>query len=130
MISNAIQIADKPTRASKMMSIERIAEKVCAIYRLPVVKVYTNDRHKITTCARSAIVAIAREFTWMSYPQIAKHFNMRSHTTAMNAASRGKQLIGFWNVRANVAFDRQLKPDELSTIRLCRYATDGQGGDE
>jgi len=65
--------------------IHEVKTVVAGIYGLPVSALESNCRKRIWAHPRQEAMKLARELTGASYPQLARHFGDRDHTTVLYA---------------------------------------------
>lgn len=65
-----------------------ILRTVSTIYGIAENRIRGSDRHKSISRARQIAMHITRNLTHMSYPEIARAFGRRDHTTAIRACKK------------------------------------------
>ncbi len=87
-VSRGTSSAPKLSRSRRPVRFETIVEEVCCLLAIDPNDLYGKGRHKRVVLGRSLIVALAREFTTMSFPEIARGLGRPSHSTVVTAHGR------------------------------------------
>jgi chromosomal replication initiator protein len=82
-------IDDKPRRITPDLILTAVAEK----YGFSIVELKAKNRHRPLVTARQVGMYLFRELTDLSYPQIAKVFGGRDHTTVIHAFEKISALM-------------------------------------
>lgn len=70
---------------NKQVSIENIQKTVAEYYRIKVVDLLSKKRNRAIARPRQIAMALARELTQLSLPEIGNAFGGRDHTTVLHA---------------------------------------------
>ena len=70
---------------SRQISIENIQKTVADYYKIKVGDMYSKKRSRIIARPRQMAMAMAKELTPMSLPEIGQNFGGRDHTTVLHA---------------------------------------------
>jgi hypothetical protein len=107
-------LARKPAEVP-YTTFDDIVSEVCRYMGVPQWTIYDTGRHPRTVAARQLIVALARHFTLLSFPQISVAMRRRStgHSAAMT------QLAG-WKKRKTVNTPRGDVSPEVVFAELSR----------
>ncbi|MCK5871365.1 MAG: chromosomal replication initiator protein DnaA, partial [Methylococcales bacterium] len=70
------------------VNIENIQKTVAEYFKLKVVELCSKVRKQTITRPRQLAMALARELTTHSYPEIGHAFGGRDHTTVISACKR------------------------------------------
>ncbi len=76
----------------KRVNIENIQKTVAEYFKLKVTDLCAKARKQTITRPRQIAMALARELTTHSYPEIGHAFGGRDHTTVINACKRVDEL--------------------------------------
>ncbi len=83
-------VSDEPNR----VSVDRIQECVCDYFNVTRSELTGRERHKRITLPRHMAMYLSRLLTEQSFPEIAREFNGRNHTSVMHAYRKiEKQLL-------------------------------------
>lgn len=77
----------------RLLSVEVIQDAVCDYFQLTREILLGSDRHRTPSLARALAMYFCRRFLRYSYPEIARGFAHRDHTTIMSAVRRIEGLI-------------------------------------
>lgn len=77
-----------PFENVRLLSVENIQDEVCEYFQMPRAVLLGNDRHRTPSLARALAMYFCRVFLRYSYPEIARGFAHRDHTTIMSAVRR------------------------------------------
>ena len=70
---------------SRQISIENIQKTVADYYKIKVSDMHSKKRSRIVARPRQMAMAMAKELTPMSLPEIGQNFGGRDHTTVLHA---------------------------------------------
>ena len=87
---------------NKQVSIENIQKTVADFYRIKVTDLLSKKRTRTIARPRQIAMALARELTQLSLPEIGAAFGSRDHTTVMYAC---KTIEGLRNSDAVINSD-------------------------
>jgi len=82
------------------VNIENIQKTVAEYFKLKVADLCSKARKQTITRPRQIAMALARELTTHSYPEIGHVFGGRDHTTVINACKRVDELKAY-NLKFN-----------------------------
>lgn len=89
----------------RQISIENIQKTVADYYKIKVAEMYSKKRSRNFSRPRQIAMALARELTNHSFPEIGEAFGSRHHTTVMHACDEIEQLRqNDLNVARDIAF--------------------------
>lgn len=77
----------------KLITIDNIQKTVAAYYKIRVADLLSKRRSRSITRPRHMAMALAKELTTHSLPEIGDAFGGRDHTTVLHAARKTKELI-------------------------------------
>lgn len=77
---------------SRQVSIENIQKTVADYYKIKVSEMYSKKRTRNVARPRQIAMALAKELTQMSLPDIGEAFGGRDHTTVLHACRKIAQL--------------------------------------
>lgn len=77
---------------AKLVTIENIQKTVAAYFKVRVADLHSKRRSRSITRPRQIAMALARELTSHSLPEIGDEFGGRDHTTVIHACRRVKAL--------------------------------------
>lgn len=69
----------------RQISVENIQKTVADFYNLKVAEMYSKKRSRLIARPRQVAMALARELTQLSLPEIGEAFGGRDHTTVLHA---------------------------------------------
>ncbi len=78
----------------KLVTIENIQKTVAEYYKVKVADLLSKRRSRSIARPRQMAMALAKELTNHSLPEIGDHFGGRDHTTVIHACRKVKELIG------------------------------------
>lgn len=96
----------------KLVTIDNIIKTVAEYYKIKVADVLSKRRTRSIARPRQMAMALAKELTNNSYPEIGNSFSGRDHTTVMHAVKKIKQLR---------AEDHDIMEDYTNLIRTLSY---------
>lgn len=76
----------------KLVNIDNIQKTVAEYFKIRLVDLSSKNRRQSITRPRQMAMALARELTSHSYPEIGDSFGGRDHTTVINACKRIQEL--------------------------------------
>lgn len=76
----------------KLVSIENIQKTVADYYQLPLADLLSNSRLRTLSRPRQMAMALAKELTALSLPEIGEAFAGRDHTTVLHACRKIREL--------------------------------------
>ena len=77
---------------TRQISVENIQKLVAEYYKLKVSEMYSKKRSRIVARPRQIAMALAKEITSMSLPDIGEAFGGRDHTTVLHACRKVAEL--------------------------------------
>jgi chromosomal replication initiator protein len=78
---------------NRQISIDNIQKTVADYYKIKVAEMYSKKRVRSLARPRQIAMALAKELTPMSLPEIGEAFGGRDHTTVLHACRKVQQLI-------------------------------------
>ena len=78
---------------AKLITIENIQKTVADYYKIKVSDLLSKRRSRSLSRPRQIAMALSRELTDRSLPEIADYFGGRDHTTVMHACRKVKELL-------------------------------------
>ena len=94
---------------AKLVSIENIQKTVAEYYKIKTNDMLSKRRNRSIARPRQLAMALAKELTDHSLPEIGSVFGGRDHTTVLHACRKVKELI---------ASDQNLAEDHKNLIRI------------
>jgi chromosomal replication initiator protein len=82
---------------SRQVTIENIQRTVAEYYKIKVSEMYSKKRSRIIARPRQIAMALAKELTPLSLPDIGEAFGGRDHTTVLHACRKVAELRGTSN---------------------------------
>ena len=73
---------------SRQISIENIQKTVADYYKIKVTDMHSKNRQRVLARPRQMAMALAKELTSMSLPEIGQNFGGRDHTTVLHACKQ------------------------------------------
>lgn len=92
----------------KLVTIENIQKTVAEYYKIRVADLHSARRSRSITRPRQMAMALAKELTNHSLPEIGKEFGGRDHTTVLHACRKIKELM---------EGDLRIKEDHANLLR-------------
>src|SRR6202000_679189 len=92
----------------KLVTIENIQKTVAEYYKVKVADLLSKRRSRSIARPRQVAMALAKELTNHSLPEIGDHFGGRDHTTVIHACKRVKELR---------ESDRRIGEDYMNLLR-------------
>ncbi len=77
---------------NRQVSIENIQKTVADYYKIKVAEMYSKKRNRAIARPRQVAMALAKEFTQLSLPDIGEAFGGRDHTTVLHACRKIGEL--------------------------------------
>lgn len=77
----------------KLVTIENIQKTVAEYYKVKVADILSKRRSRSIARPRQMAMALSKELTNHSLPEIGDHFGGRDHTTVIHACKKVKELI-------------------------------------
>ncbi|MCA0402382.1 MAG: chromosomal replication initiator protein DnaA [Proteobacteria bacterium] len=77
----------------KLVTIENIQKTVAEYYKVKVAELLSKRRSRSIARPRQMAMALAKELTNHSLPEVGDHFGGRDHTTVIHACRKVKELI-------------------------------------
>lgn len=78
---------------NRQISIDNIQKTVADYYKIKVSEMYSKKRVRSLARPRQVAMALAKELTAMSLPEIGESFGGRDHTTVLHACRKVQELI-------------------------------------
>ena len=85
-------LKDLLTLQEKLVTIENIQKTVCDYYKIPLRDLLSSRRSRSVARPRQVAMALAKELTTHSLPDIGDRFGGRDHTTVLHACRKIKEL--------------------------------------
>lgn len=114
MTTAALHIAEGNQKPSRIF-FHTIKKAVAAYYSITVEDLDGPSRSKYTSTARQICIWLGRKHTRLSYPDLARRFGGRDHTTAIHAVNR---------IDERMATDIKLRCDILNIEEELRLSHD------
>jgi len=86
-------LRDLITLQDKLITIENIKKTVAEYYKIKVADLMSKRRSRSVARPRQVAMALAKELTNKSFPEIGESFGGRDHTTVLYACRKIKELI-------------------------------------
>ncbi len=86
-------LKDLLTLQAKLVTIENIQRTVSEYYKIKVADILSQRRNRSITRPRQVAMALAKELTTHSLPEIGDAFGGRDHTTVLHACRKVKELL-------------------------------------
>ncbi|MDH5647977.1 MAG: chromosomal replication initiator protein DnaA, partial [Candidatus Heimdallarchaeota archaeon] len=77
---------------NRQISIDNIQKTVAEYYKIKVSEMYSKKRTRVIARPRQMAMAIAKELTPLSLPDIGEAFGGRDHTTVLHGYRKIKEL--------------------------------------
>jgi len=81
----------------KLVTVENIQKTVAEYYKVKVAELLSKRRSRSIARPRQMAMALSKELTNHSLPEIGDHFGGRDHTTVIHACRKVKELVGTEN---------------------------------
>ena len=85
-------LSDLLTLQDKLVTIENIQKTVADYYKIPVSELLSNSRLRTLSRPRQVAMALTKELTAFSLPDIGEAFGGRDHTTVLHACRKIREL--------------------------------------
>ena len=85
-------LSDLLTLQDKQVTLENIQKTVADYYRIPLRDLLSNSRLRTLSRPRQLAMALTKELTDLSLPEIGEAFGGRDHTTVMHACRKIREL--------------------------------------
>ena len=85
-------LKDLLTLQARLVTVENIQKTVADYYKLRIADLLSKRRSRSVARPRQLAMALAKELTTHSLPEIGDAFGGRDHTTVMHACKRIKEL--------------------------------------
>jgi chromosomal replication initiator protein len=85
-------LSDLLTLQDKLVTIENIQKTVADYYKIPVSELLSNSRLRTLSRPRQMAMALTKELTTLSLPDIGEAFGGRDHTTVLHACRKIREL--------------------------------------
>ena len=85
-------LSDLLTLQDKLVTIENIQRTVADYYKITINELLSNSRLRILSRPRQIAMALTKELTVLSLPEIGEAFGGRDHTTVLHACRRVREL--------------------------------------
>ena len=85
-------MCDLLTLQDKLVTIENIQTTVADYYKIPVSDLLSNSRLRTLSRPRQMAMALTKELTALSLPDIGEAFGGRDHTTVLHACRKIREL--------------------------------------
>lgn len=85
-------LSDLLTLQDKLVTIDNIQKTVADYYKIPVSDLLSNSRLRTLSRPRQMAMALTKELTDLSLPDIGEAFGGRDHTTVMHACRKIREL--------------------------------------
>ena len=86
-------LKDLLTLQAKLVTIENIQKMVAEYYKIKISDLLSKRRNRSLARPRQLAMALAKELTSHSLPEIGEAFNGRDHTTVLHACRKMKELL-------------------------------------
>jgi chromosomal replication initiator protein len=86
-------IIDVWTQRGSLVPVSRIKRRVAAMFDVSVEALEGPSRHRSVARPRQVAIWLCKQLTRCSFPDIARRFGGRDHTTAMHAVKRVERLL-------------------------------------
>ncbi|QQS53897.1 MAG: chromosomal replication initiator protein DnaA [Candidatus Competibacteraceae bacterium] len=85
-------LSDLLTLQDKLVTIENIQRTVADYYKISIGELLSNSRLRVLSRPRQIAMALTKELTVLSLPEIGEAFGGRDHTTVLHACRRVREL--------------------------------------
>jgi chromosomal replication initiator protein len=85
-------LRDLIASTSRIVSVENIQKTVAEYYKIKVADMYSKSRSRNVARPRQIAMALAKELTNLSLPEIGESFGGRDHTTVLHACRKVVEL--------------------------------------
>ncbi len=104
-----LALSDLLSLQRRLISLENIQKTVANYYRIRIADINSKSRCRSVTRPRQMAMALAKELTHHSLPEIGDAFGGRDHTTVLHASNRIKELR---------AVDPKIQEDYQNLLRI------------
>ncbi len=101
-------LSDLLALQEKLVTVENIQKTVAEYYKIRIADLLSKRRSRSIARPRQVAMALAKELTNHSLPEVGDHFGGRDHTTVLHACRRIKELR---------ETDRRIAEDYLNLLR-------------
>ena len=102
-------LRDLLTVHDRLITIENIQKTVCEYYKIRIAELLSKRRHRSIARPRQMAMALCKELTQHSLPEIGDAFGGRDHTTVLHACRKIAELC---------ETDGRLREDKVKLLRL------------
>ena len=102
-------LRDMLTVHDRLITIENIQKTVCEYYKIRMAELLSKRRHRSIVRPRQMAMALCKELTQHSLPEIGDAFGGRDHTTVLHACRKIAELC---------ETDGRLREDKVKLLRL------------
>jgi chromosomal replication initiator protein len=102
-------LRDLLTVHDRLITIENIQKTVCEYYKIRIAELLSKRRHRSIARPRQMAMALCKELTQHSLPEIGDAFGGRDHTTVLHACRKIDELC---------ETDGRLREDKVKLLRL------------
>ena len=102
-------LRDMLTVHDRLITIENIQKTVCEYYKIRMAELLSKRRHRSIVRPRQMAMALCKELTQHSLPEIGDAFGGRDHTTVIHACRKIAELC---------ETDGRLREDKVKLLRL------------
>ena len=102
-------LRDLLTVHDRLITIENIQKTVCEYYKIRMAELLSKRRHRSIARPRQMAMALCKELTQHSLPEIGDAFGGRDHTTVLHACRKIVELC---------ETDGRLREDKVKLLRL------------
>ncbi|MBE2293481.1 MAG: chromosomal replication initiator protein DnaA, partial [Phycisphaerales bacterium] len=85
-------LSDLLTLQDKLVTIENIQRTVADYYKITINELLSNSRLRVLSRPRQIAMALTKELTTLSLPEIGEAFGGRDHTTVLHACRKVRKL--------------------------------------
>ena len=93
MVDRLIQ-TERSEKVRRVVTTEDVVDAACEVFRLVPVQLLSKSRHRQLVLARAICIHLLREYTSMSYPEIARAMRRTNHSTVITAYQRLQEQLG------------------------------------
>jgi chromosomal replication initiator protein len=102
-------LRDLLTVHDRMITVENIQKTVCEYYKIRMSELLSKRRPRSIARPRQMAMALCKELTQHSLPEIGEAFGGRDHTTVLHACRKIEELCDT---------DGRLREDKIKLLRL------------
>jgi chromosomal replication initiator protein len=92
-VVTGVQTCALPILQDKLITVDNIQKTVAEYYKVKVSDILSKRRSRSIARPRQMAMALAKELTNHSLPEIGEHFGGRDHTTVIHACRKVKELL-------------------------------------